>query len=136
MRGCAPPSSDARHATPLAAGAAAEPAPPLPAKPPVAPAPAAAPPCEVSDNEVIIALGDRRYRVRGLTKNLSVELMRINLMVSLGERFHLDTFDLYAAKARAPSPRRQRRSWALLKRSSSTISGACCSSSKSCKRST
>ena len=108
----AAPSSPMPGADPLAAAAAAEPAPPSPAQTsasvaaplpasPIAPAPAAAPPCEVTDNEVIIALGDRRYRVRGLAKNLGVELMRVNVMVLLGERFHLDTFDFYAAKARA-----------------------------------
>lgn len=96
----AAPSLPMPDVTPLAADAAAEPAPPPPASP-IAPAPAAASPCEVTDNEVIIALGDRRYRVRGLTKNLGVELMRVNVMVSHGERFHLDTFDFYAAKGRA-----------------------------------
>jgi DNA primase catalytic core len=105
--------NDGQPSSPLAAEAEAQAAPapplaqtatdaeaPLPASP-LAPAPTAAPPCEVTGNEIIIALGDRRYRVRGLTKNLGVELMRINIMVSHGERFHLDTFDFYAAKARA-----------------------------------
>jgi DNA primase catalytic core len=93
--------SDAQPPSLLAAETAAEPAPAPPSASPIAPAPTAAPPCEVTENEIIIALADRRYRVRGLTKNLGVELMRVNVMVSLGERFHLDTFDFYAAKARA-----------------------------------
>ena len=49
--------------------------------------------------------GDRRYRVRGLAKNMSYELLRINLLVSgkntRGESaFHVDTFDLYSARQR------------------------------------
>jgi hypothetical protein len=58
-------------------------------------------PCEVTDHEIVICLSDRRYRVRGLAKNLSLELMKVNVMASREERFHLDTFDFYAAKARA-----------------------------------
>ena len=42
----------------------------------------------------------RRYRVRGLTKASSYDVLKINLMVSSGEHFHVDTLDLYSAKAR------------------------------------
>lgn len=70
--------------------------------PPAAPAPVAA---EVRENEVALAFGDRRYRVRGLAKNLSYELMKVNVLASrtldAGEAFHVDTFDLYSAKHRA-----------------------------------
>jgi CHC2-type zinc finger protein/Toprim domain-containing protein/DNA primase-like protein len=56
---------------------------------------------ETNDNEIIINLGDRRYRIRGLTKNLSYEVLKINVMVTKGEAVHVDTFDLFAARHRA-----------------------------------
>ncbi len=71
---------------------------PSPASPvPVLPAV----PVEVGERDVTLVLGDRRYRVRGLAKNLAVETLKVNLLVSQGERFYVDTFDLYAARARA-----------------------------------
>ena len=42
-------------------------------------------PAQVSDEEVVMSFGDRRYRVRGLAKNLSYETLKINLLVSTGE---------------------------------------------------
>jgi DNA primase len=62
-------------------------------------------PVEIKGDEIIIHQGDRRYRVRGLAKNMSYELLRINLLVSgkntRGESaFHVDTFDLYSARQR------------------------------------
>jgi DNA primase len=56
---------------------------------------------EITEHETVIALGERRYRVRGLGKSLSYEQLKINLLVSQGERFHVDTLDVYSAKARA-----------------------------------
>ncbi|MCP4546616.1 MAG: DNA primase, partial [bacterium] len=44
--------------------------------------------------------GTREYRVRGLNRNLSFELMRVNVRVSVGERYHIDTLDLYSARHR------------------------------------
>ncbi|MCW8984716.1 MAG: CHC2 zinc finger domain-containing protein, partial [Thermoanaerobaculales bacterium] len=60
-------------------------------------------PAEVSDNEVVIRLGDRRFRVRGLERNLSFEQLRVNLLVSQpgSESYHVDTFDLYSARQRS-----------------------------------
>lgn len=58
-------------------------------------------PCEVRDNEITLTLGDCRYRVRGLAKNLSFELLKVNLLASRGEAFYVDTIDLYAARQRA-----------------------------------
>lgn len=54
----------------------------------------------VSPQETVIALGDRRYRIRGLDKNLSYEQLKVNVLVSRGERFHVDTLDLYSARHR------------------------------------
>lgn len=76
----------------------------LPASP-VPAAPADDIPCLVSDTEITLTLGEgsdaRRYRVRGLAKNLSFELLKVNLLASRGERFYVDTLDLYAARQRA-----------------------------------
>jgi hypothetical protein len=77
---------------------------PLPASPmPSAPAPEIA--AEVKDTEVTFTFGEngngRRYRVRGLAKNLGYEVMKVNALVASGERFYVDTLDLYAARARA-----------------------------------
>jgi len=77
---------------------------PLPASPmPSAPAPEIA--AEVKDAEVTFMFGEngngRRYRIRGLAKNLGYEVMKVNALVASGERFYVDTLDLYAARARA-----------------------------------
>ena len=56
---------------------------------------------KVKGDEIIFKLGDRRYRVRGLAKNLSYELLKVNLLASKGEGFHVDTLDLYSARQRA-----------------------------------
>jgi DNA primase catalytic core len=56
---------------------------------------------EVKGEEVAITLGDRRYRVRGLAKNLSYAVLRVNLMAAREDGFHVDTLDLYAARQRA-----------------------------------
>lgn len=61
-------------------------------------------PCEVKTgehgSEITLTLGDRRYRVRGLAKNLSFELLKVNLLAARGESFYVDTLDLYSAKQR------------------------------------
>ena len=51
-------------------------------------------------DELILDMGPRRWRVRHIAKNPSPGSLRVNVMVSLGERFHVDTVDLYSAKAR------------------------------------
>jgi len=56
---------------------------------------------EVSDHEVNITFGSRKYRIRGLAKNMSYEQLKLNIHVSKGDNYHIDTFDLYHAKARA-----------------------------------
>ncbi len=77
--------------------------PPLPAQrvPQLTPEPVA----EVTDSEVTLHFGTgaqaRRWRVRGLAKNLAYEVLKVNVLVAAGEAFHVDSFDLYAARARA-----------------------------------
>jgi DNA primase catalytic core len=73
---------------------------PLPASP-VPPASAPEVDAQVSDAEIVLTFGERRYRVRGLAKNLSYELLKVNLLAARGESFYVDTVDLYSAKQRA-----------------------------------
>jgi DNA primase catalytic core len=73
---------------------------PLPASP-VPPGPAADIPAEVSDTDVVMRLGERRYRVRGLSSNASHEALKLNVLVSCGAAFYIDTLDLYNARQRA-----------------------------------
>jgi DNA primase catalytic core len=77
---------------------------PLPASP-MPSAPSAEPAIEIRAHEVLATCGEgaeaRRYRVRGLSKNLSFEVLRVNLLASKADAFYVDTFDLYNAKARA-----------------------------------
>jgi DNA primase catalytic core len=72
---------------------------------PPAPAVGAAPEPEIeaqqTERDVSMAFGERRYRVRGLAKNTSFDVLRVNVLVSAPEGMHVDTLDLYVAKARA-----------------------------------
>jgi len=47
-----------------------------------------------------LTFGDRRYRVRGLEKNLSYSAMKVVLRVARDEQFFLDTVDLVSARHR------------------------------------
>ncbi len=63
-------------------------------------------PVEVSGETVYVSLGERRYRILGLAKNLAPGVLRVNVMATAtnarGEtRLHVDTLDLYAARLRA-----------------------------------
>lgn len=55
---------------------------------------------EVSEHEVAVNFGERRYRVRGLQKNTSYEVLKVNVLLKSGDVVHVDTFDLYSAKHR------------------------------------
>jgi len=54
----------------------------------------------ITDQEIKLTLGNRNYRIRGLTKNFSYEQLKVNVLVSQGSHFHVDTFDLYNARSR------------------------------------
>ncbi|MBT8067912.1 MAG: toprim domain-containing protein [Gammaproteobacteria bacterium] len=60
---------------------------------------------EVSATDITVTLGNRVYRIRGLEKNLSFDVMKINVLVSidvLGDlAVHVDTLDLYQSRPRA-----------------------------------
>jgi len=64
-------------------------------------------PLERHGEDLCVSLGDRRWRIRGLEKNLSFEVLKVNVLVSReserapGSAFHVDTLDLYAARHRA-----------------------------------
>ncbi len=82
--------------------------PPAPAAPPAGPAPVSPVPCApdlpavaVSHDELVLEMGERRWRVRHIPKRVVPGTLRVTVMVSAGERFFVDAIDLYAAKARA-----------------------------------
>lgn len=56
---------------------------------------------ELTEEEALFHFGPRRYRVRGLGKALSAEALKVNVLVSQGEAFHVDTVDMYSARQRA-----------------------------------
>ena len=93
---------------------AAEPEPVAPKQPVPEPPPLASPqikpsidvPVEIRGNDIFITQGDRVYRVRGLDKNMSYELLKVNVLVSgqtpRGDSaFHVDALDLYSARQRS-----------------------------------
>ena len=53
------------------------------------------------EDDVRFSRGPRQYRVRGLARNLSAESLKLTVRVSAGEHLHVDTLDLYQARARA-----------------------------------
>ena len=86
-----PPSS-------LAAAVALDlPEPPAHRVPPIAPEL----PVEITDHELRVALADRHYTVRGIEKNPSYDVLKVWIKASCGDRVHIDTLELYAAKQRA-----------------------------------
>ncbi len=61
---------------------------------------------EIKDQEIVMIFGDRRYRIRGLEKNLSYDQLKVNVLVLRdgpdGQPvIHVDTLDLYAARPRS-----------------------------------
>jgi DNA primase catalytic core len=115
-RGNAAPGADVATApaTPVVSPLAAS-SPPAPKAPRQDPPPQEPPPlpamrmpdgapeiaAEASQTEVALTFGERRYRVRGLARNLACDVLKINLLAAAGDAFHVDTLDLYNARARA-----------------------------------
>ena len=58
------------------------------------------PTVSLAHDELVIEAGARRWRVRHIPKAPTPGSLRVNLMVGTGERFHVDTVDLYAARQR------------------------------------
>jgi hypothetical protein len=77
---------------------------PIPEPSHAGPIPPASPPpieAEIGARDILIRLGDRLWRARGLACNGLQEAMKINLMVRRGEAFHVDGLDLLSAKSRS-----------------------------------
>jgi DNA primase len=78
----------------------------LPPSSPVPAPPGAQPVVKLeAEGELRVEIEDRRWRIRGLGKASSFELLRVNVLVARqhprrGEVFHVDLLDLYSARAR------------------------------------
>lgn len=95
------PVSSLAAASPVAAALASETAPSeSPPQAPPAVEPSGLEP-ELKGEDIFFRLGEREYRVRGLMKNLSYEILKLNVRAAVGLKYHVDTLDLYQAKARA-----------------------------------
>jgi len=53
-----------------------------------------------ADGSMMFSIADREYRVRGLSP-VGLERLRVNVRLTLNGNFHLDTIDLYQARARS-----------------------------------
>jgi DNA primase len=58
-------------------------------------------PIEIRGDEIAIVQGDRRYRIRGMARNLSSDALKVNLLVSRGDAIHVGTLDLNVDRQRA-----------------------------------
>ncbi len=56
--------------------------------------------CEVTEREVLLTLGSRMYRVRGLPRNTQAGQLKVNLLACNDQGFHTDSLELYQAKQR------------------------------------
>jgi DNA primase catalytic core len=92
----APASADPPASAPPAAEAAAKeeaPPEPVPARP--------RPVVEAREGEATIQFGPRRWRVRGLERAGGGESLKLTVTAATETSFHVDTLDLYSARARA-----------------------------------
>ena len=55
---------------------------------------------QINDREIKMMFGDRHYRIRGLSKNLNYDQLKVNIMASQNDCLHVDTLELYNAKQR------------------------------------
>lgn len=58
-------------------------------------------PLDRKPHQVELVLGDRNYRVRGLERNLSYNVLKVSLFAARGESFFVDALDLYSARQRS-----------------------------------
>jgi DNA primase len=84
--------------------AVSEPALPEPVAAALPAAPEPEPPTQADERQVLLTFGERRYRVRGLPKQLT-EALKVNVLVTTDPgtsegALHVDTLDLYQAKQR------------------------------------
>lgn len=57
-------------------------------------------PLERRGDDLTLTLGERSYRVRGLDKNNSFEVLKVNLRLMAGGLYHVNVIDLYHARQR------------------------------------
>ncbi len=98
------PNGERVQGGPLSAAKAAHSVSPPPSSPVPRP-PGAQPLVKLDGEELRVEIDDRRWRIRGLGKASSYELLRVNVLVARshprrGEVFHVDSLDLYSARAR------------------------------------
>ncbi len=58
---------------------------------------------ELAGEELRVGIDDRRWRIRGLSRVTSFDVLRVNVLVARDDErglFHVDTLDLYSARAR------------------------------------
>ncbi len=91
------PAAEPESSNPLAAKEAI----PEPTEASPQPKPAEEIEADISEHEINMAFGDRQYCIRGLQKNLSFEVLKVNVLVRRNEAFHVDSLELYNAKQRA-----------------------------------
>jgi DNA primase catalytic core len=58
-------------------------------------------PVEVKKEEIIIRLGDRNWRIRGLSCNMSYNHLKVNILICIDEKFFADTLDMYSSRLRS-----------------------------------
>ena len=56
---------------------------------------------QCSGDEIKVSYGNRHYRIRGLQKNRSYDVLKVNVLLEANDAVTVDTFDLYSAKHRA-----------------------------------
>ena len=55
---------------------------------------------EIKGHEIMINMGDRQYKIRGLDKNTGYQQLKVNITISREALFHVDTVDMRLAKSR------------------------------------
>ncbi len=63
--------------------------------------PLAADPVRIDGDTITITQGDRGYRVRGLARNTSHDVLKVNVLVTHGDALHVDTLNLCSSQQRA-----------------------------------
>lgn len=94
------PPAEAPAAVPVVPSLAADVAPEPPPASPVPPPAGDAVQAEVTEGAIHFSFGERRYRVRGLPKNVGGDVLKVNLMASRLDAFFVDSLDLYSARQR------------------------------------
>ena len=54
---------------------------------------------QATDNGLMLTCQERQYRIRGISLH-SLERLRVNICATRGDKYHIDTLDLYQSKAR------------------------------------